>query len=157
MKTSQDITLSSQIISKSAKNITKSATNILPFTQTISTTANHITLIAESVKALVKAVDDLKSNPPVPNPTQQHTQSTTSSYANAVANGIQPPMLSPYTPETPEYVTQIENRLCIQEHQVYTTFNNNAADSPKEHSRTAAFTLQGKINEWIRGLDQEMH
>ena len=44
-------------------------------------------------------------NLPVPNPTQQHTQSITSSYTNSVANSIQPPTLSPYTPETPEYVT----------------------------------------------------
>ena len=126
MKTPQDITSSSQIISKSAENITKSATNILPFTQTISTTANHVTLVTESAKALVKVVDDLKFNPPVPNPTQQHTQGTTSSYAKAVANGIKPPTLSPYTPYTPEYVTWIENRLHIQEHQVYITFDNNA-------------------------------
>ena len=106
------------------------------------TTASHITLIAESAKALAKAVNVLKSSLPIPNPTQQHTQSTTSSYTDAVANGIQPPhTLLPYTPETPEYITQIENRLHTQEHQVYIIFNNNAADSLKEHSGTAAFAL----------------
>ena len=156
-KTSQNITSSSQTISKSAEEITKSATDILPSIQTISTTANHITSIAESAKALAKAVDDLKSNPPVPNPTQQHTQSIAPSYANAVANGTQPPASSPYSPDTPEYVTRIENRLRIQERQVYITFDNNATDSPKERSGTAAFALRGKINEWIRALDQETH
>ena len=66
-------------------------------------------------------------------------------------------MLSPYMPETPEYITWIENRLHIQEHQVYITFNNNTVDLPEECSGTEAFTLWGKINEWIRVLDQEMY
>ena len=158
MKTSQELSLTSQNISKSADNIAKSTSEILPFTQTISSMADHINSIADSAKALVKAVDDLKSSPPTPNSIQQTTSGTSPPYANAVTNSTPCPMSSsPYNSDMLEYVTCIENRLQIQECQVYITFDNNMADSPKEHSRTAAFALHGKINEWIRSLDQEAH
>ena len=60
-----------------------------------------------------------------------------------------------FNPEVLEYIMRIENRLCIQECQVYVSFDNEVADSPKERSGLAAYTLRGKINEWIRSLDQE--
>ena len=49
----------------------------------------------------------------------------------------------------------IENRLCIQEHQVYIFIDNEAADSLKERNSSAAYMLRSKINEWIQSLDQE--
>ena len=60
-----------------------------------------------------------------------------------------------FNTEVPEYITHIENRLHIQERQVYISYDNEAADSPKERSGSAAYVLRGKINEWIRSLDQE--
>ena len=60
-----------------------------------------------------------------------------------------------FNPEVLEYIMHIENRLCIQECQVYISFDSEAADSPKERSGSAAYMLRGKINEWIRSLDQE--
>ena len=158
MKTSQELSSTSQNILKSANNIAKSTFEILPFTQTISSMADHINSIADSAKALTKAVNNLKSSQPTPNSIQQSTIGTSPSYANAVTNSTPCPTSSPpYNSDTPEYIMCIENRLQIQEHQVYITFDNNVADSPKEHSGTAAFALCGKINEWIRSLDQEAH
>ena len=133
MKTSQELSLTSQNILKSANNIAKSTSEILPFTQTIPSMADHINLIADSAKALTKAVNDLKSSPPTPNSIQQSTTGASLSYANTVTKSTPCPTSSlPYNSDTTEYVMRIENRLQIQERQVYITFDNNAADSPKE-------------------------
>ena len=106
--------------------------------------------IAESAKALAKAVEELKNNPPSPPQSQQSHQGTQPSYANVIGTNMQCSLAShAFNTEVPEYITHIENRLHIQERQVYISFDNEAADSPKERSGSAAYVLRGKINEWI--------
>ena len=57
--------------------------------------------------------------------------------------------------DVPDYVVRIENKLHIQERQVYIAFDDSVEDSPKERGGPAAYALRGKLNEWIRTLDQE--
>lgn len=154
--TSQTLTSTSQNLTTSTDSIAKSTADIQPMIKTLTSSTEPMSSIAESAKALAKAVEELKNNPPSPPQSQQSHQGTQPSYANVVGTNMQrSSALHAFNTEVPEYITHIENRLHIQERQVYISFDNEAADSPKERSGSAAYVLRGKINEWIRLLDQE--
>ena len=147
----------SQKLTTSTDSIAKSATVIQPTIQTLMSSTEPMSSIVESAKALAKAVEELKPPPPLspPQPQQSH-QNTQPTYAGVVETSTQCLLTSQtVNPEVPEYVRCIENRLCIQEHQVYIFFDNKAADSLKERNSSAAYMLRSKINEWIQSLDQE--
>ena len=154
--TSQTLTSTSQKLTTSTDSITKSAADIQPMIKTLTSLTEPMSSITESAKMLAKAVEELKNNPPSPPQSQQSHQGTQPSYANVAGTNTQRLSTSQaFNTEVPEYITRIENRLHIQERQVYISFDNEAADSPKERSGLAAYVLRGKINEWIRSLDQE--
>ena len=153
---SQNLTSTSQILTTSTDNIAKSAADIQPVIQTLTSPTEHMSSIVELAKTLAKAVDDLKNNPLSLSQPQQSPQGTQPSYASIVGTNTQLASTSQaFDPEIPEYVTRIENRLRIQERQAFITFDNEAADSPKERNGSAAYALRSKINEWIRSMDQE--
>ena len=154
--TSQTLTSTSQKLTTSTDSITKSITDIQPMIKTLTSSTEPMSSIAESAKALAKAVEELKNNPPSPPQSQQSHQGTQPSYASVVGTNTQHLSASQaFNTELPKYITCIENRLRIQECQVYISFDNEAADSPKERSGSTAYALRGKINEWIWSLDQE--
>lgn len=139
-----------------ADNVAKATTDIQPAIQTVSKSAEHITALAESAKALAKAVEDLKNAPPPSQPPQPAPQSSQPTYASIAAASSQRLVSQPsYSPDAPDYVVRIENKLRIQERQVYIAFDDSVEDSPKERGGPAAYALRGKLNEWIRTLDQE--
>ena len=148
--TSQTLTSMSQKLTTSTDSIAKSTTDIQPMIKTLTSSTEPMSSIAESAKALAKAVEELKNNPPSPPQSQQSHQGTQPSYANVAGTNMQHSSASQaFNTEVPEYITRIENRLRIQECQVYISFDNKVADSPKERSGLAAYVLRGKINEWI--------
>ena len=147
---SQNLTSTSQILTTSTDNIAKSAADIQPVIQTLTSPTEHMSSIVELAKTLAKAVDDLKNNPLSLSQPQQSPQGTQPSYASIVGTNMQLASTSQaFNPEIPEYVTRIENRLRIQEHQAFITFDNEAVDSPKERNGLVAYALRSKINEWI--------
>ena len=154
--TSQTLTSMSQKLTASTDSTTKSVADIQPMIKTLTSSTEPMSSITESAKALAKAVEELKNDPPSPPQSQQSHQGTQPSYASVIGTNIQHSLASQaFNTEVPEYITHIENRLRIQERQVYISFDNEVADSPKERSGSAAYALRGKIDEWIRSLDQE--
>ena len=84
IKVSRILTTTSHNLSSTANNITKSVTDFQPAIQALSALAEHMMSIAESAKALAKAVDNFKNPPPPPpQPPQQSSQSTQSSYSSS--------------------------------------------------------------------------
>ena len=134
-----------------------------PVDPTSTNLPNPFESIAESTKTLAKSVEDIKvsvvavQDAQLP---QAHTLDMSNTYAKVVtSNTCCSPSSnqSTFNPDTPEHVTRIENKLHIQERQVYITFDQNTDDSPKVLSGTAAYMLGGKLNEWMHSPDQEAH
>ena len=89
-----------------------------------------------------------------------HTPSTTNtstpSYANVAASNACPPTSICFpNSDTPEHITCIENKLHIQDQQIYITYNTNEVDSTTSKGGAAAYMLCGKLNEIMQSLDQE--
>ena len=134
-----------------------------PGDPTSTNSPNPFTSITESTKTLVKLVEDIKVSVVAVQDDQlhhAHTPDMSKTYAKVVAaNTHHSPSSnqSTFNPDTLEHITHIENKLHIQERQVYVTFDQNTDDSPKVLSGTAAYTLGGKLNKWMHSLDQEAH
>ena len=62
-----------------------------------------------------------------------------------------------YNPNTSDFITYIKNKLRIQDHQIFITYDQAMSNSPKECGQEVAYALCGKLNEWMCVLDQEEH
>ena len=94
------------------------------------------------------------TNDHLPNslPPMQHNPT----YAGIIASRTtHPPVTNTLNTNAPEYAIRLENRLRIQEKQVYVTFSKDADDSPTDQGSTAAYKLRSKLNEQLRALNQE--
>ena len=69
--TSQTLTSMSQKLTTSTDSIAKSTADIQPMIKTLTSSTEPMSSIAESAKALAKAVEELKNNPPSPPQSQQ--------------------------------------------------------------------------------------
>ena len=123
-------------------------TNLIP-----ANAINHITSIAELAKMLTKMAEELKVNAAAMSANHPTTHTSTPTTYTSVA----PTNLATFNPNTPEYITCIENKLCIQDRQLYITFNQSTEDSPKDLGSAAAYKLCSKMNEWMCSLDQEIN
>ena len=134
-----------------------------PVDHTSTNWPNPFTSIAEPTKTLAKLVEDIKVSMVAVQDDQlhqAHTPDMSKTYAKVVAANTHcspSSNQSTFNPDTLEHITHIENKLHIQERQVYVTFDQNTDDSPKVLSGTAAYTLGGKLNKWMHSLDQEAH
>ena len=144
----------SQKLTTSMDSITKMAADIQPMIQTLTSSTEPMSSIAESEKALAKTVEELKNTPLSPPQSQQSHQNIQPSYTGTNMQYLLASQA--FNPEVPEYIMYIENRLCIQECQVHVSFDNEVADSPKERSGSAAYTLRQnqQVDPFIRPRNQ---
>ena len=104
----------------------------------------------------MKAVDDLKSLSDAQHSlTAAQRTATMPSYTNVTSTHAPHPSSQTFNPDAPKYVTRIENKLRIQDRQVFVAFDGDAVDAPKDKGGGAAYALCSKLNEWLRLFNQE--
>ena len=133
------------------------ASSLNPETPFPTNEINHNTSITESPKMLTKTAGELKVNVVAISAIHPTTHTPTPmSYASiATSNTQTPPNLTTFNPNVPEYITHIENKLRIQDRQVYIIYDQNTEDSPKDPGSAVAYKLCSKMNKWMCSLDQE--
>ena len=136
------------------------AKEVQPIVNTLSSAIPHTQSIATSTKDLLKSVTELRNataSLPSP-PSNTFGLPTRPSYANSLNNptltGNPPPRLN-YSPDQPEYIQHITNRLRIAERQLYITYDSNDAKAPKEKSSTYATRLKSSLNSLLNGTPAE--
>ena len=140
-KTTSELKVSSQAFTELSNQLRTAVTLAPP--PNISTSDTHISSLEVSAKVLAKAVEELKK---LPNHSiavsPPFAQSINQSYANIITNNHQRDTSNqPYNPDAPEHITHIENRLHIQEWQIYIIYDKHTVDSPKEHGGAAALWI----------------
>ena len=151
------------LLDEALLNLDKVTTNLAALNPTASLDAphnltDHLKSLAISAKTLTDSADNIQKSLTT-FCTQPSILQAPTTYANIVA--INPPTHSTiqpsFNPNTLDFITHIENKLWIQEHQIFVTYDLTAANSPKDYGREAAHALGGKLNEWMQALDQEGH
>ena len=115
----------------------------------LTSSASKLTDLAKELSTVTNSLQSI----PAHSSATPHTPFHHHSYAAILANPPQPTTHAPSPLVTPEHILHIENRLRLQERQIYITLDSDTIILYADRRRTEAIELQMKLNNELSTLE----